>query len=700
MAFLPPHEEKRPKSAATKYSKSNKDDVVARVEETNERWITAETDNRNRLFENLMAFYDINGGAWPASDLNDLRRQGRHPTSYNIAEQKLNTLAGSIQAEKFDYDFLPLNLQESSLTKGIKHWYYADKEQYNYTFSENKTLVRGLIHSGDEEMQIKYDVRETGAIAFTPQLPGVVLKDPYWLSDDIKDWVRAIKHAYMLPSEILEYFDCSDPQIEMLARNDAVGGDWYEPRKNVNDLEYLPGEWGSKLQVIEYRWLDEIRTTRLYGRLPIGRWVPFPLDIKESEVRKLKNFFGIESFEDIKEFPYQDRVLRYHVVAPSASNKPIIEDKVHPVQCGFIGFFRFSSAKEMGIEKGVMEAILDLQRTLNYRESKKDDVIASAGSGATVVNVDALRNGETDLAKIRQNKTKPDFVLGVNGDPSKIFGTFPTGEVPQSIWNDINNLVQMFDRITPVTPALEGAGPSDESGVLFEMRHAVTKLGTLMLYDNWQNYQAWKAEAWYNQAQRTYKHLYQKIKKHDEPGSIEFNKPNGDGTYLNSVDMLPRSRIVVSLSKSSPTQQMATRAMLFDMAKMMSANPQLVKPQLRVTLNKLIESLELSPEERQNYKVLGKMQEQNDFLEIFATRENLISTAAQSKVGTAQADLMLKQLQEQLQQTMQPQQGVPDAISAPALPQGGEIEEASFSETEAASAPGQEVEVRGGTFQP
>lgn len=698
MAFLTDFDEKRPASA--KYTKKSQNhDVVSFVEDTNDKWVVAEQKNHARMFENLMAFYDIDGGAWATADLTELRKQGRHPTSYNIAEQKLNTLAGSIQAEKFDYDFLPLNLQESTLTKGIKHWYYADKEQYNYSFSENKTLVRGLIHSGDEEMEIKYDIRDTGAIAYTPQLPGVVLKDPYWLTDDLRDWTRAIKHGWFLPSEILEYFDTNDPAIETLARQDEIGGEWYEPRKNVNDLESLPAQWGSKIQVIEYRWLDEIRTTRLYGKLPVGRWIPFPLDINESEVRKLKAFFGIEKYEDIKEFPYQDRVLRYHVIAPNATSRPIIEDKIHPVQCGFIGFFRFSAAKEMGIEKGVMEAVLDLQRTLNYRESKKDDVIASAGVGAMAVNVEALENGVNDLAKIRQNKTKPDFVLGVHGDPTKIFGKFPVGEVPQSIWNDINNLVQMFDRITPVTPALEGAGPSDESGVLFEMRHAVTKLGTLMLYDNWQNYLTWKAEAWYNQAQRTYKHLYQKVKLHDEPGFMEFNKPNGDGTYLNSVDMLPRSRIIVTLSKSSPTQQMTQRVMLFDMAKMMSANPKLVKPQLRITLNKLIETLELSPEERQNYKVLNKMQEQMDFLEIYANWENLKNSATQGKVGQAQGELILKQLEGQMQQALQPQQNVPEAISEPALG-GGEAEEMSIEEPQGSVAPGQAVDTFRGSFQP
>jgi len=98
MAFLVDHEQKRPKNALGNGIKDFPGGVVKFVEDTNDKWIAAEQDNRTRLFENLKAFYDIDGGAWPDADLADLRSQGRHPASYNIAEQKLYTLAGSIQA--------------------------------------------------------------------------------------------------------------------------------------------------------------------------------------------------------------------------------------------------------------------------------------------------------------------------------------------------------------------------------------------------------------------------------------------------------------------------------------------------------------------------------------------------------------------------------------------------------------------------
>ncbi len=692
-------EEKNAPYVATKTTKGQRGSDFQKfrdVWQLNDQWTDADKNNRDRLFENLRAFFDINGGAWDHEALAELKRQGRHPVSFNIAEQKLRTLAGSIQSEKFNYEFMALNLRDYPILQAIKHWYYADKEQYNYTYSENKTLIRGLVHSGDEEMEIKYDIRPTGAISFSPRLPGTVIQDPFWLSDQLKDWKRAIKHSWMTPQEILDHYEIDDPQLEALALQNFQSGQTYEPRENVDDYENSPQTYGSQLLVVEFRWLEPIKTTRLYGKKPDGKYLPFPLEVKESEARKIMRQYQITA-EDVKEFPYEDEVLKYTAICPQGTQRTLVDGNGlnHPVQCGFIGFFRFSAAREMGLNKGVMESILDIQRTLNYREMKKDDVIASGGVGAIAVNIDALPNGKDTLKEINENKTRPDYTLGVEGDPNKIFGNFPVGDVPNAIWQDISGLIDMFDRVSPVTPALEGSASNDESGVLFEMRHAVTKLGTLILYDNWQNHLTNKAEAWYNQAQITYKGIYTEVPLYDQPGTVEFNSPDyvdGEKIYVNSVEDLPRGRVVVSLSKSSPTEQMSKRAMLFDMSKMLAANPEMAKQQFRVVMNKMIDTLELTPQERAQYRTLATIQEQIDIIELFTQREGLIANMLQSKVGQAQATAMLDSLESQMQQSMQQPEGAPRQES-PAPP-------AELPEPDQSQSPGAPVDTIRGEFQP
>lgn len=661
------------------------------IQDKHDKWVESHQLSRDRMFASLKAYFDIEGGAWDSDDYTELQRQGRHPVSFNISAQKINTLGGSILSEKLDFDYMTQEIEKSQLIDNVKPLYYYDKEQEDYQFSARKTCIRGLLHRGDEEIGIRYDIRPSGSIFFNPRLPGTIHYDPNWRSDRLKDCKRAMKDAWLTPNEILCHFQINDVMLEQYARMDSLSGEDYEPIENVDDFETIPGKHGSKLLVIEYRWLEEIKTTRLYMNLPGGQIIPLPLKTDEKQVRKFMQLFKVENADAINEYPYEDQILKFSVICPDGTTKPIVEEKTHPIQCGYIGFFPFSSCREMGIDKGVNEAYLDIQRTLNYRESKKDDIIASGGAGATTVDSTKLMRGKDQLREIAENKTKSNYICEVQGDPNNVFGKFPTGDVPQDIWRDLGSLVDMLDRVGPVTPALEGAHERDESGRLFEMRHAVSKLGTLIFYDNWLQHEEDKAEAWYNQAQITYKGIYMKVPRRDSPGSVEINTPMGNGMYGNSIDMLPRAKVIVSLSKSSPTEQMSKRELYYDMAKMLSANPEASLPQYRKVINKMIETIELSPKEKQNFQMISDLQEQNDIIRLLSEREQLIMQMKQGQVGSMQADAMLAQLNTQLQGMLQPQQAQPQAQE----PYVGE-EVALPEMAEESERPGQPVGIYGG----
>lgn len=645
----------------TKQKRGTDGEMVSYVEDLNKWWAEAHSNDRDRLFDNLKAYFDINGGAWPESYLADMEAQGRHVASFNIAEQKLNTLAGSIQSERWDFAFTPIGTKPNSLTSNIKHLYYADKEQYNYQASENIALIHGLVHRCYEEMYIDYNIRPSGAIAFKPVLPGMILSDPYWMSDDIKDLKRAIKHAWMTAKQIKEFYEIDSHEINIAIEQDDIGGQRYEQYDQVDEfkeVQYARRVHGARYLVIEYRWLEHYKTTRLYARLPQGQWLPLPVGAKEGEVRDIMARLGVSGIDSIREFQFEDDELNLMTCAPHLMNSKLLWKGKHDVQCGNIGLFHFSSAREMGLDKGIMESLLDIQRTLNYRQSKIDDIIASGGSGAVAVDVNKLQNQKRTLDEYKQNKTRPDYVLPVNGDPNNIVKLLETTVVPESILRDVNSLIDYFDRVTPVTPALEGAATRDESGILFEMRHAVTKLGTSKLYDRWRHFLTVKAEAWYNQARNTYRGIYIKVDNTEMPGEVEFNVPeyqNGTKVYINSIETLPRAAVAVTLSKNSPTEQLSQRAMLYDMIKVYSAHPELFKFQIRLATNKMMQTMELQPEERQILAQYTKIQAQIDTVEQLAQLETLMANALNSKVLQAQASQMLQQMQQQIQQ---PQAGM------------------------------------------
>ena len=687
--------------------RSSDGEFVKFVDDRHRRWLDAQQDSRARQFDALEAFMDINGGMWPAKERAELVAAGRHAISINIAKQKMETLNGSLMSEKFDFDYDAIDMENSSLVESIKHWYYSDKDMYNYDAADSQTNMSGLLHSGIQEIYVDYELRRTGAIGFRHVRDGAVLKDPYWQDNVARNWREAMIDGYMTPSQMIEQFDAHDKGLETLADQDYWVGENFMPDDDVREQEDVPARLGSRFLVTEYRWLEKLRTTRLHVRLPDGEWFALPLKAKESQVRDFLEFQGL-SWADVREFPYEDNILYYGIISPDlttiAPDLVFVRDK-HPTQPGMIGLFNFSATRMFGIDKGMFEYILDINRTLNYRQSKMDDIIASAAAGATLVDKTKV-GGDKGVQEIAQNKTRPDYVHGVDGDPSNVASLFPVGQVPEHIFRQVNELIDLFDRVSPVTPALEGAASSDESGVLFEMRHAVTKLGTMRLYENWRQFLMDKADAWYTQAQITYKDLYRKVPRVDGLGEVEFNVPafrDGPGgrekVYLNSVEELPRARVIVKLSKSSPTERMARRIELFDTTKMLSAHPELFKAEIRILTNDLIATIERTPKEQMKLNRIQTLNEMRDILEIFTQIEQLKAKGMEAQAMQMQLQQMLQNVQSQLQgggagpESQAPEQARPANRELPP-PQ------ADISQPGPGPAPGQGVQTRRGQFEP
>jgi hypothetical protein len=660
-----------PPEIATKTSKvlrSSDAELVYWIDTENKRWLDAQEEERDRYFQALRAFMDIQNGSWPDRERAELLASGRHANSINIAKQKMETLSGSLLSEEYDYSFEPVDVDRNTLTNDIKHWYYQDKEQYNYSSADRDTNMSGLLHSGTQELYIDYKMRRTGALAFRTCLDATVLKDPYWQTSDIKEWRRGIKHGWYTAKGMIDKWHTNDPQIQTLALSEELGGLRYERGDDVEWNKEVPRLYGSKNLVIEYRWLEEFQTTRLHMQLPSGDWIALPLDIKEDEVRDIMAQFQVESWEAIREYPYEDDVLFYAIVTPDVSRTAILGKGKHPIQTGTLGWPRFSATRMSGIEKGMFEYILDIQRTFNYRQSKIDDVIASAAAGATAY--DKGKIDKNTARRLEKDKTRPDAMIGVDGDPNNVFGLLPVQQVPEHLFREVNNLVDLFDRVSPIVPALEGATTPDESGILFELRHAVAKLGTLRLLQNWQQFLMDKAEMWYNQACLTYKGIYRKIPRVDAGGDVEFNAPDyreGSKVYINSVEDLPRARVIVGLKRSSPTEQMSKRLQLFDMNKIFSAHPELFKSEIRATNHELLKTLDLEPAQKEYYEFLFEIQKEIDLIEELARLETGKANIANSKVITEQAKAMLQGLTQQAQARTQPRAPAREAVS-PAMP--------------------------------
>lgn len=651
--------------------RSSDGELVRYVDEKHEKWTRHHSKGRKRMFDALEAVLDINGGMWPSTEREELRAQDRHATSINIAKQKMETLNGSLMSEKFDFDYKPVDVEENPLVEDIKHWYDADKDDYNYGLADSETNMSGLIHAGVQGIFIDYSIRRTGAIGFKHYTDGTVMQDPNWQDNIQRNWKEAMIDGYLSPTEMVDKFELDSPLLRKLADADYYLGDTYEGAEDIRFTESVPKRSGSRFLTTEYRWVEKLKTTRLHVRLRTGEWHPLPLNVKEEQVRDFLQRMEL-SWMSVKEFPYEDSILQYCIISPDLTG--VEPDLVfvrgkHPVQCGSIGLFKFSSNRMHGIDKGVFEYILDLNRSLNYRQSRVEDIIASSAGGATLVNKNKI-GGDKGLKKLMQNKTDPSYVHPVDGSPEGVAAMFPTNPVPEYLFRELNNIVEFFDRVSPVTPALEGAATKDETGVLLELRHEITKLGTLRLFNHWQQFLKDKAEAWYNQAQIQYKDLYRKVPDASGTGFIEFNTPafrevNGkrQKVYVNTVGDLPCARVVVKLSKSSPTRRMAKRLELHDTTKLLAAHPELFKNQIEILVNELLDTIERGPEEQLKLEKTRTLQEANSMLELFVKMEQTKAEGMEAQVMQKRLEQMMQNFQNKLGQVTGQSQSSPEQFT-------------------------------------
>jgi hypothetical protein len=213
-----------------------------------------------------------------------------------------------------------------------------------------------------------------------------------------------------------------------------------------------------------------------------------------------------------------------------------------------------------------------------------------------------------------------------------------------------------------------------------------------------------KAEAWYNQSQITYKNIYLQAKNTDTGELEEFNSPvfvEGKRGYQNKIDAMPRSRVIVTLSKSSPSEQYAKRGMLYDMTKIYSAHPDLFKPQIHTVTNQMIDTLELSPEERIQHQMVSHLQRQNDILALISEGVNLSAGTMNAQVMIAQAQQMLQKMgggnlgvkpqgQGQNQVSLEEEAGAAGAVE-PESPMGQTAEEQYVATPESQIGAGEQV---------
>jgi hypothetical protein len=126
--------------------KSSDAERVMQIENEFRNAVTVSEKDLSDSYKCWRAYFAVDGGQWPEEDLTNLRREDRHPYTFDVVGPKLDTLAGTIVSDLPDQSWRPVANKRTTETDAIETTYDRDKEVCNWETNIAQIVRDGLVH--------------------------------------------------------------------------------------------------------------------------------------------------------------------------------------------------------------------------------------------------------------------------------------------------------------------------------------------------------------------------------------------------------------------------------------------------------------------------------------------------------------------------------------------------------------------------
>ena len=600
-------------------------------------------------------------GQWEEAVLSAIKDEGRNPFQGNFIRSKVNGLAGGLLKNHQDVDYEPIEGEHTDITRAMRELMYSDKELMDWKASYKDAIIDGLVYVAIEEMIISDRYSPLGNVGFRRVMPGSIILDPNWLTNNSWDLKKVWKTAFLTAEEIKNKYKAKSDQIDNLIRiknttgyNDYDNGDENEgyPHYGLND------NYGDKYRVIEYHHIEpEEHTVEITID---GLIVP---DITDSERQEWANANDTDLQQTIKRKVTVD-VYYVTTICPEIGSDLVLEDKQSNIQIGRLPFFIWSSARINGRNSGIPSLLKSIQQTYNKRESLLDHMISTSAQGGVIIDPDLFGNDASILKLVKENFTNPSFKAF--SEPGKIasgrnyFQELPRTQMDYGVVNEINRMLDMSDRLSQQPAASDGRSEgSEESGVLFARKQLQAEVTQTVLSTTLEQYWNEKGEGYLILAKQLYSGVYRQFKVFGEDRVIEINKPSvtQDGEEIeNDISRLPRMKVIVTQSPDGITNRTTDRIVNTELLRVVDQSHPLARATITSNLMKTLGNSKLEKAE------LARAAELESALAEQQIKTNMVMLKLQETQGMMQLQQMIQPQQQQQAGPPTPQQAAEQAF--------------------------------------
>ncbi len=413
------------------------------------------------------AFYAaLEFGQYNASALRRMQQQGRQPLSFNLIMKNIDTEAGMLLQQPFEFHYEADFGQQDKDAFLANELRMRDKDIGKWARQKQMFVVAGLVNTGILELFIDYSQDEMGAPSWRYRIPTDYMFDSNWRGDDINNNKQIFEFQYLDPEEIKRtYGKTADNLAEIEAAitiwkiNRASGRTLYPPRFSNLDLEK-----NGRFLVIQCMEMAWEKKTKLYNPA-VGTF----LNIDFPDTQQLREFIQLSAMNGISllELPKDVRTCQVKGFAPALSMSNMLADGPHPLQVGRYPLVTWSAYNVNGKRFGRVSQYKDPQSVFNKRIATFLHWQMTASLGTKLIGPGAF---EDDAEKQRY--------IDEHNIPGSAFDVLDATKIandqrempPTDLIKVKDDAKEFIDYIGPGLAAQGRAENSSESGLFFNAK--------------------------------------------------------------------------------------------------------------------------------------------------------------------------------------------------------------------------------------
>ncbi len=411
-----------------------------------------------------------------ADTLATMAREGRHAATLNFVKQKINTIAGSIIADKFQGDYGSEYGQPWSWAAAIQELFLRDQNFGRWEGKIARWMRDAFIYRGTLSLFMNTNIDPRGILDLEYIPPDRMVYDPNWMTTDVNDNNRIFEYTYKTKKRILEEFGGHSPWLE-----DAFGAIESDPTSYANSPGFLLRAFdeypdlrmnvdGLYLVVNGFE-LEQKTEPALFNSMT-GEYLDHiqPRDRKSYMQNSILLGPEANGGEVLSLVQRSCKVEKFTTFCPGISLNRYLAQGDYTVQVNGYHYLPLSCDHLNGKPNTPTDQLSDPQRMVNKRMSTETFILATNGANGMAAEVSMFATPEEYDRWVLEGH-KPGYKVGLaEGALAKgqKFLEIPKQQPPTDFLNSTKNVLGITEELTPSVPATQGQSDSGTSGVLYQ----------------------------------------------------------------------------------------------------------------------------------------------------------------------------------------------------------------------------------------